>query len=553
MSQSTDPGSDQSPGAAIDANHEDGGRLHGASTGRLIAILVTLVLFAEFVPLQYTMVGVIIPKIGAAFPAAGNSTSWALTIVGVVGAAVLVLSGKAADLWGKKRTLFGIAVFFLVGTLICAVTHNWALFLVGRGLEAFSFSIPAVCYGLLRDLMPRRWIPICVGFIATGLGVSALLAPLIGGVLTDHFSWQSIFWFLLIYAIITIPLLAVIVPESPLRTQQRFDVLGAVMFGAGVGGVLIYVSEGAGWGWGSVNCLAYLIGGVALLAAFLMWESRISYPMMDLSLLRAPQVSMVMAASLFATAAATLPQYTLPYMFETPKPSALQAQVLAGVSAKEHVPVSVIVHFVTFRGDINYAAGFTVFQLAWHVIIFTSAAGMIVGPIGGLIARRYGARLPLLLSGVSFLASFLLWSQFHEVWEQSAAIGLLWGAGFGFFYAAGPNLLMDAVPARSMGISSAMLAVFGSVGASLATAVATPILTSHPYQLVAIPPGGKPVVANVPQVYTDGGYTWVYLAVGGLVGLATLIIGYLLRSGREPARGGLAAQEPTLDAVTTEA
>jgi len=123
MSQSTDPGSDQSPGAAIDANHEDGGRLHGASTGRLIAILVTLVLFAEFVPLQYTMVGVIIPKIG--------------------------------------------------------------------------------------------------------------------GVLTDHFSWKSIFWFLLIYAAATIPLLAVVVPESPLRTRQRFDVVGAILFGTGIGGVLI--------------------------------------------------------------------------------------------------------------------------------------------------------------------------------------------------------------------------------------------------------------------------------------------------------------------------
>jgi len=296
-----------------------------------------------------------------------------------------------------------------------------------------------------------------------------------------------------------------------------------------------------------MSCLACLIAGVVLLVAFTLWENRISYPMMNLSLLRAPQVSMVMAVSLFATAAATLPQFILPYMFETPKASALKAQVLAGIAAKEHVPVSLVARFVSFRGDINYAAGFSVFQLAWHVIIFASASGMIFGPVGGLLARRYGARLPLLLSGLAFLASFVLWSQFHEVWQQSAIIGVLWGMGFGFFYASGPNLLMDAVPAYSMGIGAAMLAVFGSVGSSLATALATPILSSHPFQLVANPPGGKQIVMNIPQVYTDSGFAWVYLVIGGIVGLATLVIGYTLRSGREPARGGAMAEVLALD------
>jgi MFS family permease len=538
MSQTADPGPTQPPGAAAAAIDEDAGRLDSASRTRLIAILVTLILFSEFVPLQYTMVGAIIPKIGGAFPSAGNSTSWALTVVGVVGGAVLALTGTAADLWGKKKTMFVASVLFLIGTVICALTGNWALFLVGRGLEAFSFAIPAVVYGMIRDLMPRRWIPVSVGFIASGIGLNAVLAPLFAGILTDHYSWKSIFWFLAIYAVVTIPLVAVIVPESPLRARRRFDLLGGIFFGAGLGGMLIYVSEGASWGWGSIGSLAYLIGGVALLVAFVVWENRISEPMMDLSLLRSPQVSMVMAASLFATAASALPALTLAYMFQTPKASALNAQVLAGIAAKQHLPVSVIARFVHFQGDVRYAAGFSVFQYAWHVVIFTTVSGMIFGPVGGFIARRYGARLPLILSGAALLASFLLWSRFHEVWQQSAAIGLVWGLGSGMYFAAGPNLLIDAVPAPSMGISSAMLSAFGSVGASLATALATPILSTHPYQMVATPPGGKPVIVAIPQVYTDSGFGLSYLLIGGTVGLALLVIGYLLRSGRTPARGG---------------
>jgi MFS family permease len=555
MSQSTDPGSGEPDGTVADAGHEDAGRLHNAPTARLVSILVALVLFSEFVPLQYTMVGTIIPKIGLAFPSAGNSTSWALTIVGVVGAAVLVLSGKAADLWGKKRMLFIISVFFLIGTLICALTSNWALFLVGRGLEATSFSIPAVCYGLVRDLFPRRWIPICVAVLGTGFGISSVLAPIIGGLLTDHYSYKSIFWFLIIYAVVTIPLVVFFVPDSPLRTKQRFDVAGALLFGAGIAGVLIYVSEGENWGWTSMGTLGYLIGGVVLLALFVLLETRISYPMMDLKLLAHPKVSMVMAASLFATAAATLPQFTLAYMFQTPRKAALENTILTGVSkSQNNLPISVIERFVSFRGDINYAAGFSVFQFAWHVVIFTSVSGMIFGPIAALIARKYGCRLPLRLAGVAFLASFLIWARFHEVWWQSAAIGVLWGLGFGFYYAAGPNLLMDAVPARVMGISSAMLSVFGSVGTALATALATPILVAHPFQLVASPPGGKQVIQAIPQVYTDAGYTWVYLALGGAIGLGLLLIALIMRSGTEPARGGvLDAVAPVDEAVAAEA
>jgi MFS family permease len=106
------------------ASDEDSGRLVNASSGRLIAILVALVLFSEVVPLQYTMVGVIIPKIGAAFPQSGNSTSWALTILGVVGAATMALVGKASDLVGKKRMLLAVSVFFLAGTVVCALTDN---------------------------------------------------------------------------------------------------------------------------------------------------------------------------------------------------------------------------------------------------------------------------------------------------------------------------------------------------------------------------------------------------------------------------------------------
>jgi MFS family permease len=501
--------------------------------------LAALVLFGEIVPLQYTLVGVTIPKIGAAFPAAGDSTTWVLTILGVVGAATMALAGKASDLFGKKRTLLIVGVFFLIGTIIDAVTSNWWVFLAGRVLQAMSLGIPAVSYGLLRDLIPRRWIPVAIGFIGTGLGLSAVLGPLAAGLLTEHYSYRSIFWFLVIYTVVTAPLLAIFVPESPYRVRQRFDWPGAVLIGTGIAGVLLYLSEGTSWGWGSLTNLAYLLGGLVLLVAFVLWENHISYPMMELRLLRSPQVSLLMALAVFATIALSMPNYTIPYMMETPKPSALRDQIIAGASAQSHVAASLIRSVATFQGDVNYANGFSIFQLAWHITLYLSISAMIFGPLGGWLARRYGARLPMIIGTLAFVVAFELWTPFHGAWADEATIGLLWGLGFGFYYAASPNLLMDVVPAARQGISSGMLAVAGSIGSALATAALTPILAAHPFQFIT--PGrtaGSTIVTSIPQVYTNLGYTEVYLLVGLVPATIALILALVLRSGRTPARGG---------------
>jgi MFS family permease len=103
------------PPARVRYDDEDAGRLNHASNTRIWTILVVLVLFSEVSPVQYAMVAPIIPKIGLAFPAAGASSTWALTIVGVVGAATLPLCGKASDLWAKKRLLLILAVLLSSG------------------------------------------------------------------------------------------------------------------------------------------------------------------------------------------------------------------------------------------------------------------------------------------------------------------------------------------------------------------------------------------------------------------------------------------------------
>ena len=514
----------------------DEGRIDESDRRRLIVVLLAVVLLSEVIPFTYTLAGVVTPLIGASFPAAGNSLTWAITIVGLVGGVTIALVTKAADLWGKKRMMLVASVIFFAGSLICSLTSIWGLFLVGRGLEGMAIGLSALCYSLIRDIMPRSWVPITIGFVGTGLGVSGVLAPVIGGLLTDHYSWRSVFWFLVIYMAIVVPLFAVVVPESPLRQRQRLDVLGTLLIGVGLGCLFIYLSEGQNWGWTASGCYPYLVGGVVALALFAWWETRTSSPVIDLRLLRSPRLSGLLALAFCFTGVYTVIGYAPSFMFLVSKKQ-VEAEVFAEAQAKSHLPVSVLSQFIKFRGDINYAAGFSLFQLAWHVLIWVSIAGIILAPVAAIWARRTGARIPMIVGMIFLVAAMGALIAWHSGWVALAVLGVLGGVAFGLYNGTGANMLVDVVPRGQQGISAGLLAAAGSIGSSCFTAAMTSILVRYSFQVVATPPGGKTTVTNIPSVYTSTGWGYVFL-LGLVWAVIALILAVLLRAGRTPAQGG---------------
>jgi MFS family permease len=535
------------PRSGVATAEEDAGRIDPSRTGRLVLLLVALVLYSEIAPMQFGMVSIIVPKVATTFPGAGAGVTWAVTIVGVAGGATMALIGKLGDLIGKKRVTLLSGLLFLIGAILCAFTSSWPLFLLGRALGGASWAMTAVEYGLVRDLLPRKWIPIAVGVIGTGFGIGGVLTPIICGALTDHYSWRSVFVFLIIYVVVTTPLVIAFVPESPLRVRQRFDIAGAVLFGASIGLVLIYVSQGSTWGWANVGSLSYIIGGALLMAAFIAWELRTPEPMMELALLRAPKVLFLMIIAFLVTMFIGTVQIIVAYMFETPKPAVLEGQIVGAAAAQNHVLPSLVRNFIHFQGDISYANGFSIMQMALHITIWTALFGMTFGVFGGWLARKTGARLPLIIAGACMLIGSALWIVWHTTWQEQLFIGLFYGLAFGFYYASTPNLLMDAVPAARQGVSAGMLAVFGAIGTSVGAAVFAAIAAAHPFQITASVP--KPSVTNVPNVYTNSAYSLTYVVLGLIPAVIVLVLAFSLRTGRTPARGGAAEEAPAAEAV----
>ena len=181
----------------------DTGRLDGASKLRIYSALGLIVLLTGLVPLQYIMVASAMQKVAKGFPAVEANVSWALILTVLVGAAAAPLVGTVTDVYGKQRVLVAGGFLFTVGCLIDALTHDWALFLISRGLQGLSVATVVAAVGLLRDLMPRKLVPVAMGLMVAGGTLAASLAAVTGGFLVDRYDWPAVFWFLAIFGVIS--------------------------------------------------------------------------------------------------------------------------------------------------------------------------------------------------------------------------------------------------------------------------------------------------------------------------------------------------------------
>ncbi|WP_369690332.1 MFS transporter [Nocardia miyunensis] len=521
---------------------------------RIFAVLAIIVLYTEVTPLQFVMVSAALQKISKSFPTVGANLNWTVIIVSLAGGAAMPLLGKMGDVWGKKRIFVGAGIFFVIGCLICAMTDDWTLFLIGRGLSALALPTQILAYGLVRDLLPRKYVPLGLGITAAGVGFSGILAPVIGGVLVDNFDWHAMFWFLAIFALVMTPIVIFLVPETKVRVQERIDPLGVILLSGGVALILIYVDKGQDWGWGRATTLAWLIAGIVLAALFFVVESRLRTPLIDLKILLNPRVGIVMLMALFGIVMLTYQSYAMGYMTQTPGAHDLQETVAQEVVAQAHqsaginLPMSAVKIF--FDPGYTYGNGFSLLQFAAHISLFNTVVAMICGPLAAILARRIGARIPAIASLAVMIGVGVAFALAPYDWGTYAALSAVMGIGFGFFYASAPILLVDAVPEDQQGITAGMFGIATALGSGITLSVAAALLDNSPVR-AHIDVMSRAVAQTIPQVFADSGYTtcfW-FATAAAVIGLAFAL---LLRHGRTPTTGGAVLAGEPASSVTTD-
>ncbi|WP_305787376.1 DHA2 family efflux MFS transporter permease subunit [Symbioplanes lichenis] len=429
--------------------------------------LAVLAVAQFMVVLDVTIVNVALPGIQADLGFSAAGLQWVVSAYTLLFGGFLLLGGRVADLVGRRRMFVVGLLVFGVTSLLAGLAQNPEQLVVLRAVQGLGGALlsPAAFAILTVTFAHGRERNIAMGVWGGLAGLGGTLGVIAGGLLVDSLSWRWIFLVNVPFAVVIAVLAPMIVVESKSRTDGRrtFDIAGALLSTAGLLAIVLSVIRAEPLGWSSFEVIALLVGGVALLVAFVRVEARSAAPLVPLGLFRSRSLTTAMLA-LALNGAAFLAMFFLTAIF---------LQQVRGLTALE--------------------TGLQFLPMGFAAIASAVIASQLV--------TRFGTR-PVHIGGAVFsIAGLLLLSTADAT--SSYVTTVLPGLvifGMGIIATGTPASIAAVADVRhdQAGAASGVVNAGYQVGGALGLAIITTLSTSHVEGLIA---GG-----SAPQDALAGGF-----------------------------------------------
>jgi MFS family permease len=490
----------------------------------VIAMTVLLVI------LDATIVNIALPAVTLDLGISDANQQWIVTAYTLTFGGLLLLGGRIADFWGRKRTYLVGAGGFAVASALGGVAQNEAMLFAARALQgAFGALLAPASLALIAvlftDTKERAKAFAVYGAIAGGGSAVGLL---LGGVLTEYADWRWCFWVNLPIAILAILLAIPFVPESKAPGDTSYDIPGAVLITLGLAS-FVYgftrvaeasqknAEEAAALnaqnaaqgnltqilpdsGWTDASALAFVGVGILLVAAFVVLELKTRNPLLPMRIVLDRNRGGAYLTSTLVGAGLIGAFFFLSLYFQ---------QVL------EYTPV---------------AAGFASLPTTVGVLISAGAASALVPKVGPR---------PLMVLGGLLAAAGLFTMSFLGVdsgfWELAFPGQLLLGLGLGFTFVPLSNLALIGAGEHDAGAASAMLNATQQVGASVGTALLATLSVGaiSEYFADAAASGADPQDPAVALQAQVEGYTTAFTWAAALLVLGAVVAGVMIKATKE--------------------
>ena len=456
-------------------------------TGPIVPVLA----FAGIsVAVMQTLLVPVIKDLPALLATSASNATWVMTATLLAGAVATPIMGRLGDLFGKRRMLLASLTVMVVGSLVCGCTNDLVVTIVGRALQGFAMGAIPLGIGLMRDALPPDRLGGAMGLMSSSIGVGGGLALPAAAMVAQHLDWHALFFTAAALGTLAVLLTLLLVPESAVRAPGRFDLPGALGLAGGLILVLLPVTKGGDWGWGSPLTLGLAGAGIVVLLLWGVMELRRSAPLVDLRSTARREVLLTNLASIMLGVAFYAISLVLPQLLQLPAATGYglgQPMVIAGLCV---APL-----------------GLTM---------------MLTAPVYARISARYGPKVSLILGmviiGVGYAAGL---GMMAAAW-QTVVLSVLVGAGIGLAYSSLPALINGAVDPSETGAANGVNTLMRSIGTSTSSAVIGMVLahTARVSDGVAVP--------------TMTGFRLSFLIAAGAV-VAGLALACFLPS-RRPAR-----------------
>ncbi|MGW0145698.1 MFS transporter [Streptomyces sp. NPDC003333] len=252
-----------------------------------------LVLFvlcaAQFmVALDFSVLNVALPVLGADLGMDRSALQWAVTAFALPSGGFLLLFGRIGDLFGRRRLFLTGLGLFAAASVLATLAWDPASFLAGRALQGLGAAmiVPTGMSLLTTTFAEGPARDRALGISGTLMSLGFTIGVVAGGVLTDTLGWRSTMGLLALFALVVLPLAPGLLPESRTPARPHLDVPGAVTVTGGLLALIYALTTAADHGFAHADVLATLVLGAALLTAFAVIESRTPEPLVSLPMLR---------------------------------------------------------------------------------------------------------------------------------------------------------------------------------------------------------------------------------------------------------------------------
>lgn len=405
------------------------------------AVLLVATMVAFLTPFMGSSVNVAIPTIGKEFAMDAVSLGWIAMSYLLATSVFLVPFGRIADIYGRKRILTYGTIIFTVSSLIIGFSTSAAMLISFRVVQGVGGAlIFSTGVAILTSVFPagERGKALGINVAAVYLGLS--LGPFLGGLLTQHLGWRSVF-------LIVVPLGVAVITAIFWKLKgewigaegEKFDLTGSLVYGSAVVALLYGLSL-----LPATSGIWVIIIGVFATAGFLWWETKVESPVLDVRLFRNNTVFAFSNLAAFINYSAT---FAVTFILS------LYLQSVRGLSAQE----------------------------AGIVLVLMPAIQAIFSPVAGRLSDKIEPRV-LASTGMGFttigLGLLILLTQDTALGFILASLAIL-GFGFALFSSPNTNAVMSSVDKRFYGVASATLATMRQVGMTFSMGIAMLIIAVY--------------------------------------------------------------------------
>ncbi|GAA3173677.1 MULTISPECIES: DHA2 family efflux MFS transporter permease subunit [Streptomyces] len=424
------------------------GRTDATVHRRRWVILSVLMLSLLIVVLDNSILNVAMKTIATPAPAGLGATQseleWAINAYTLVFAGLLFTSGLLGDRLGRKKVLlFGLAVFG-AGSVLAAFAATPVELIAFRALMGLggAFVMPATL-AILMNVFEREEQPRAIGIWAGGVGLAIAVGPIAGGLLLDRFWWGSVFLINVPVVLIALVAMVFLVPDSRDPAPGRLDPVGVALSVVGLV-LLIYgiIKGGQLADFTAPEVVSTVLGGLAVLAAFVVHQKRSDHPSIDIGYFRNPAFSAAVTAM------------------------ALVFFALTGVT------FFIVFYVQSVRGYSPLESGTLILPLAAAQVIFAPRARHVVARFGARAVCTAG-----MLTVAVTMAGLLVLDVSTPMWLMEV-IFFLQGTGMAHIMPPVTVSVMQALPREKAGSGSALNNTFRQVGGTLGVAVLGSVLST---------------------------------------------------------------------------